>query len=226
MKDVPGCFSAASVFAHDSNVCKACQVFEECSQASLKTLEAIKGIINVSDLLKRHEAALRLKRQSEKPQPILAKVAVSKAEDVKVDSGVIPKPEPITKPVIRVTPVEKVSFGIPVEHELILATLPTKPRNRARILCSNGLIEKIKEGLHEGRNALAGCKPQCVSIAIDGLVAGGYSRGELKELFLNGTDMNHNTAASRVSSTLPILFGFGIAQEIGGRIVAAPNLVA
>lgn len=57
MNNFPGCFSAASVFLHDSEVCRECMAFSPCADASFKVLEAIKGRVDVTELLKKHEAA-------------------------------------------------------------------------------------------------------------------------------------------------------------------------
>jgi hypothetical protein len=161
----------------------------------------------VTDLLKRHDDAKRKMARRMTAEELASKVEAK-----------------ITQPVERVTGVEVVKFSIPVEHELILAKMKIKPREQARNLCNQGLIEKIKEGIQEGRNALANSRPRFMSVAIDGLIDGGFDKRELKELFLTKTEMGDSAAASHVSITLPILLDFCIAQEIAGRIVAAPEL--
>jgi hypothetical protein len=57
MKNSLGCFGAASVFDHKSAVCSKCQDFNCCADECLRTLDSIKDLVNVSDLLKRHHAA-------------------------------------------------------------------------------------------------------------------------------------------------------------------------
>lgn len=213
MKNAPGCFAAASVFAHDSEVCRKCQVFDGCAAESLKTLEAIKSLVNVSDLLRRHDAAKRSARQH---NTVVAE-----------GSGEVPNAaSPISKPVTRVTKVERVTYAVPVEHELILASLPVKPQDQARRMCAEGLIDKIKEGLLEGRNALSESKPRFLCLAVDRLLAGGFSKRDLRESFQNELGWGESTASSHVSITLPIFVGFGIAQEISGQFVVAPDLRA
>jgi hypothetical protein len=211
MKNAPGCFAAASVFAHDSEICKACHAYVDCSKESLKTLEAIKGLVNVSDLLKRHDAARRATRKPSEP---------------KVEDGGDKASAPISEPVERNTPVERVTYQVSQEYEAVLSGMKIKPAEEARKLCNQGLIDKIKEELLAGRNALSNSRPRFVSVALDGLLAGGFDKRELKELFLSKTSMGDSAAASHVSIVLPILFGFGIAQENSGRIILSPKLVA
>lgn len=57
----PSCYGAVSVFCHDSNICRACRCFDECDDECLVTLEKIKGMVDVSDLFKRHEAGRKAK---------------------------------------------------------------------------------------------------------------------------------------------------------------------
>lgn len=215
MNNMPGCFGAASVFSHDSEICQKCQAFSSCSEESVRTLEAIKGLVNVADLLKRHEAVRAKKRRSV--------AAVSDTGDEN-HTNVAIKPAPIHKPVARTTPVEKVDFGVPVEHEAIIAKLSKKSGECATKLCRHGLIDRIKEDLQAGRNTLSAREPNFIRIAIDGLNAGGFDRRELKAMFIEGSSMGESAAASHVSIALPILFGFGFAQENNGRIVVAPDL--
>lgn len=210
----PGCFAAASVFAHDSEICKKCQVFEDCSAESFKTLEAIKSLVNVSDLMKRHDAAKRAARH-----------CVTGNAETPAEASNAAAPQ-IDRPVTRVTKVERVSYAVPVEHELVIAKLPVKPQKQARSLCAEGLIDKIKEGLQEGRNALSESKPRFLSVAVDRLLAGGFSKRDLRESFERELGWGESTASSHVSITLPIFVGFGIAQEISGQFVVAPDLRA
>lgn len=209
MDNVPGCYGAASVFARDSEVCQKCQVFDGCSQESLRTLEAIKGLVNVSDLLRRHDAA-------RKGLTIATKTTVGAQS---IDPT-------ITVPVERKVPIEKVMFMVSHEQEEILLTIGVKPKEHARRLCELGFIDSIKSELQAGRNAFAQSKPRFIAVAIDMLIAGGFSKSELQREFLNVFNWSKGTASAHVSIICPILTAFNIAQAIDGRLVASPVRVA
>lgn len=222
----PGCFASASVFAHDSEVCRACGVFTECSAKSLETLEQIKGLVDVSDLLKRHEAARKASGKFSapvdkvQPQPIVISGACPPRSDI--PPPILQKP-PVT-PVERKTRVEKVEFEITPEDEAILSTLPKKPGEHARILCKRNMIEKIKAELQAGCNALRDSTPVFVSIAIDQIINGGCTRKELASVYLGKTNMSESAASPHATQAFQILIAFGIAQEKGDRLVINPAL--
>jgi len=224
----PGCFASASVFAHDSEVCRACCEFAECSAESLKTLEQIKGLVNVSDLLKRHEAARKASGKfsapapQEQPSVVIAGAAPTRKEAP--PQPILPKPP--TEPVVRKTRVEKVEFEIAPEDEAIISTLPKKPGEHARILCKRNMFEKIKADLQSSRNALRDSSPVFIAIAIDQLINGGCTRKELAAVYMSKTGMKETAAAPHATQAFQILTAFGVAQEIKDRLVTSPAVAA
>jgi hypothetical protein len=241
----PGCFAAASVFAHESEVCRNCKAFTACAEESIKTLEAIKGLVNVTDLMKRHERArLSIKRtpptlpegwvrqEDGKVKPPPDFVAKAQYSDIVSDGGMDPRNQPTiagssppagnVKPVERKTKVERVLFEISAEDEAILSELPKKPGEHARRLCAANMIEKIKAELQAGRNALAESKPEFLAIAIDQLLNGGLVRSKLIQAYLDKTNMSVGAAAPHATQAIQILTAFGIAQDNGNCLVVTP----
>lgn len=201
----PACFAAASVFSHDSDVCRGCAQFDLCADASLRTLEAIKGIINVNDLIRRHEKARR---------------ATVKAVEPQLEAAVPQKPLPTQ--VERKAQVVKVQFEVDESEGDVIATLPVKPQEIAIRLCKEGKLHEIRRGVAENRNALAETGPAFLRVAVDRLLAGGFTRSELREALKSELGWGDSTASSHVSMTLPLFKAFKIAQEIEGRIVLVP----
>ena len=199
----PACFAAASVFSHDSNVCRGCPHFDDCAAASLRTLEAIKGAINVEDLIRRHQKAKR---------------ATAKA----VEPTIEPAQKSLLAKVERKTQVVKVQFDVDKKEGDVIATLPVKPQEVAIRLCKEGKLREIREGLDENRNALAETGPRFLRVAVDQLLAGGFTRSELREALKAELGWGDTTASSHVSMVLPLFKAFKIAQEVEGRIVLIP----
>ncbi len=110
------------------------------------------------------------------------------------------------------------------EDMQIIEHLSLKSSIKAKKLCSSGLMQKIREELREGRNALAATNsPKFVCAALDLLLHGGFTRSELKSRYMSEFGWGDGTAASHVSMVAPILLGFGLAQENSGRIVLGPT---
>jgi hypothetical protein len=218
MKNTPGCFGAASVFAHDSNICRVCKSFDACAVESINTLEQIKGLVNVADLLKRHEVARKAVGLS---------VTSTVAPEISGKVPTIPEKTPvIVEPVERKTQVENVTFDLCADTTLTLDSLSVKSKAAATQLCKHGLIDKIKAGVQEGRNALTVSKPNYITVAIDSLLSSGFSRSGLRAQYVEKLGWGEATASSHVSIICPILTAFGIAQESNGQFVAAPACAA
>lgn len=210
--NAPGCFAAASVFSHDSDVCRQCCAYDACAVAALETLQAIRGVINVSDLLKRHEKAKRVARQ------------VIQAADEKAAAELPPgKTQPPLPGVIeRKTEVVKIKFETSADEESVIATLPVKARPIALTFCKTGMLTRIKKDLRDGRNALAETGPGWLRVAIDRLLAGGFVRSELREAMKNELGWEDSSAGPHTSMAVAMLVAFGIIQETEGRLVLVP----
>ena len=230
----PGCFGAASVFSHDSHICRQCECFAACSSKSLETLWQIGGLVDVTDILKRHEEAKRRlgkhfldagAKVVEQPVPEPKGAPSAEPKGCKSEPAAAPAEPTIKTPVERKTPLEKVVFGISAEDQAIIDGIAQKKaREAATKLCSQGLMHKLVAELKEGRNALSTRAPAYQVIAVDGLLAGGFSKSELKELYVDNTNMNESAAASHTNIAMPMLVAFGIAQENAGRYILNPAL--
>jgi len=207
-QNFPGCFAAASVFSHDSEACKVCHAFAACSEESLLTLAKIRHIINVDDLLKRHEKARRSSQRQIKAADDEAK---SKLPPGNIQS-------PLTNPVVRKTEVAKVHFEVLPDQQEIIATLPLKSQKVALSLVKSGFIDRIRKDLQEGRNTFATAGPAFVREALSMLLNGGFTRAGLKDHLVKALDWNEATAASHVSQVTSILLNFRIAKEANGQI--------
>lgn len=207
-----GCFASATIFSRDSEVCRNCEWFNPCSEESIKTLQALKTMIDVSDLAKRHDAARKRER-----------IAAEREGEVSV--GFVKRPvskERFSQPLERKTKVEKVTFELDEDEIRIIESLPSKAKPFAERLCSSDMISQIKLELSNGRNALDNKKPEFLRVAIDALLDNGFSKSELRQRFVDEFEWREASAQSHVSFTVPILVGFGIAQEVDGRFKAVP----
>lgn len=214
--NAPGCFSAASVFAQDSEVCRRCGVFDACSDASMKTLKAIRDIVNIEDLMKRHVRA-KLEAQTalkEADQKAAAELPPGNLE------------QPLSQPVQRKTQVVQIKFEASADEQSIIALLPVKPQVIALSLCKTGMLTRIRSELAAGRNALALSGPGFIRVALTLLLAGGFVKSELNAALQSELKWAEGTASSHVSIVCALLKAFSVAEEIEGRFILTPTLSA
>ena len=215
----PGCFGAATVFSHDSAVCQACPMFDQCGAASLERLNAIKEIVNVKDLLAKHAKA----QKGQKP-------IRDAHRQTKVDEAPPPvqestqKPE-VTEPVERKTQVAKVTFEIDAETQQVIARIPNqKAAQQAIVLCKSNRIEIARQLLTDGLNPFTD-GPKYRAVASDLLLAGGFTRQSLKDAYQEQLGWTPATASSHVSIVVGLLPAFNIATQEGENFVLSPTSV-
>jgi hypothetical protein len=236
----PGCFAAASVFSHDSQVCRQCGVFDQCAGEAVRTLEAIQSTVNVRDLLARHEAARKKVRgpmpgpallaqaqamQAERQAPAVSDVAramLEQEEDEVVAAVPVTQAELPKTPVARTTKVEKVEMPVTDDDAAILAALPKKAAEHAARFIKAGLIDAMRKDLSAGSNPFATAKPEFMRIVCDALISGGTTRSALKQRFIDELGWGDSAASSHVSQAFPLMTRFHIAVENDGRLELTP----
>lgn len=218
-QQAPGCFGAASVYSMDSKACQQCVAFEKCGVAAIKTLEGIRSVVDISDILKRHQAA-RAKSRTENVKPTAS---------VPVEPSPIPvaQPKPISKPVERRTPMERVTFEISEADQAVLMIIgekSIKTREQAIVLCKQNKINAMREGLPKGDNPFATSGPQFLRIVCNMIVSGGFTKASFKARLMEELTWTDGTAGSHVAITCALLYSFGIIVGKEGSFVLNPAL--
>lgn len=206
----PGCYGAASVYAMDSDICKACVAFAGCGEQAMSNLQAIRQQIDVSDILKRHQVALaRNRNNAERP-------ASPKSEPIIVSHLAVVQPSPVTKPVERVTPTERVSFDLsPADAAVIdlISQANKKTAAQAVLLAKANKIEAMRVLLPQGQNPFEQTGPSYMRVACSMLTNGGFLRSELKTALMTQLGWSDGTAATHVSIASALLFAFSITRK-------------
>lgn len=212
---IPGCFGAATVFAFDSEVCKSCPAGQDCAPAAMQTLDRIKTVVKVDDLMARHRKAREkaIKDQREKDRQ-----AIEAAPP-----GPMATPAP-TKPVARCTPAEKVEYEVSEKHALIIAEMPSKAQTFAMSLCKKGFVKEMRKNM-ANKKATPGL-PKWLNVALDELTKNGFTRASLKARLMNDLGWTDGTAGSHISIAIAILTGFEIAIETNGGFRVSPTIDA
>lgn len=215
----PGCFGAASVFSVDSKACQACVAFDKCGIASVATLEAIRGMIDVSDILARH-AASRKKAQN--------RIDESKRLALLVSTP-IPKKQPVAQAqTVRNTKLEKVVFELSVSEKRNIAKIGAneKIKSMALILCKNNKFTQLAADLRKGVNTFAVTGPSFLRVACTMLISGGFTRAVLVDALMKELEWSESTASSHASIAASLLYAFGIikvSETNTGQFITNPN---
>lgn len=204
--NAPACFAAASIYSSDSEVCRGCITFAECSVASLETLEAIKSVINVRDLLNSHAQNRRLR------------ITSTISEDELIENK-LPAAQ-----VERKTKIIKMELTITEEDGVLVARLPVKPQLIAKRLCETGYIDLIRKDLREKRNTFAETGPAYMRVAVDMLLAGGCTKRLMKERLMEELGWSEGTAGSHVAIFCALAVGMNLAEFDGENLVVSPAL--
>lgn len=205
----PGCFGAASCFSSDSEVCKQCPASSQCLVEVGKTLERIKGVLNVTDYIKKHEKA---------------KAAAKKqVEEAAAERQVTTMPLP-GKKVERKTKVEAITYELTAEQNELVATLPVKAQSFVVQLCKTGLASRIRADLARGENPMTECGPKWLALTIDCLIKGPVSKSDLKSTFVDAFGWTPETAASHTSLAFKIFPALDIAKMESSKMIANPDL--
>lgn len=208
----PGCFGAASVYAQDSTVCKGCVAFVLCGEASTQTLENIRSVIDVSDILARHAKA----RQK-------AQASSENNRQAGVSNVAAAQPAPVGPAVERKTPLSRVVFELSEDQTCIIARIASsKCREQAIVLCKQNRIEPARAEMHQGINPFAESGPRYLRVACALLMGGGFTRAALKTALMTELAWKDTTAASHVAITCALFTAFDIAIETKGAFTLSP----
>lgn len=193
------CFGIPSVFSFKSKVCAACPDFEQCREESYASLLSVESKLPLNDLLAEHEG-YTIERGVRKPK--------SKVSDA------APRPRTTTQ---KTSP-----RALSQEMEDRLRLLPVKVETAARRILTKRLDLKMRESLARGSNPFTMTDQRYLSVALDRLLGGGFSKGELRSAYMRELGWTEGTAFSHVSMIWHLLPFFELATVSGGYLVPTP----
>ncbi len=211
----PACFGSPSCYAMNSKICSACGAHAECGEEVKNTLVRIKSVINIDDLLHKHNQAMekaRLCREiSKKEAPLVT----------------LKKPQRrMPKSVERKSKVEKMTYEINDATQALIEILPVKAQPFAVQLCRSGMIARIKNEIKTGSNPLEKMGPKFLALALKMLIEEGFSKSGLRGQYVKAFQWTESTAASHVSLTVKLFIMFEIAIETADGFVVNPKLLS
>ena len=217
----PGCYASPSVFAGDSEICRSCPAFDDCSAACVQTLHALRDKINIDRLLNRHkqarQATIESAPQEEPTLPATFKFMPSVKSNADKVQPKVSRPEPMP------------SVSVSAEDQAIIDTLNKKPQDLALKWCKRGMIDTIRKELAQGRNPFAHqARLDHCSVVCAELLNGSVTRASLKQAFMKQlgakSPWDESTASAHVGIAMPVLVAFGIAIETPNGFALNPAL--
>lgn len=130
----------------------------------------------------------------------------------------------IATPVKSVT-ADRVKVDLSDRQKDLLATLPVKVADKLRPMLKGGLAERLMPELKRGINPFPRKTQPYVADAVDMLLKDGFTRASLREFYIDHYKWSKETAFSRVSIVVGLVFALEIAIENGDRLVLAPSII-
>lgn len=215
----PGCYASPSVYAQDSEICRGCPAYEDCGQACMDTLKALRDRIDIESLLARHRKARESTTQAaprqDEPTPDMTRYLPS----VKVPQQKVARQAQASPSMQDVSP----------QDQAIIDSLNKKSSELALKWCKHGMIETIKHDMREGRNPFASqARLDHCAVVCDELLKGSVTRAALKQAFMKRLGAkrawDETTASAHVGIAMPVLVAFGIAVETPAGFIVNPAL--
>lgn len=195
-----GCFGALTVFGHDDKACERCANTVECAEKVREVMPLISERVDISDIVMTHRNGMIEAGQSE-----------NLPESANVQA----------QPTGRKTAVRKVKYALNAEQKALCETLPKKAAKILDTLIRNGKFSGMLTLPQRGINPFRDGSPNWLEVAFDALIAGGFSKSELRELLMEKLQWAENTAYPHVTKTVAILTAIGVADEEAGRFTLA-----
>lgn len=194
-----GCFGSAVLYRPSEPTCKTCSDCPQCAQTSRDNLTHLQQRVDVSDVIVARRNAL---------------VAIGVIETDRVKPVALVKAEFVRRHEARK---EKHTLT-----ETEKATCAALPKNAAKILDAlirHDRVVAMKILPLRGENPFRDGTPRWLEVTFDALIAGGFSKLELKESLMHKLEWVETSAYPHVSKAIAILSAINVIQERAGRFV-------
>lgn len=198
----PSCFGLPSVFLASAPTCVSCASREHCVPACHQMLVSLSDKLDVSGNLAQLERT--------------AKVVIAQSLPATTVETTIEAP---TRAALSV----KLSVDAPMQSAL--DRLPVRVAKVMRPLLTRGADVKARYSLANDRNPFDTTTPRWLQLAGESLLAGSFTKAELRERYIKEFGWSEGTAFSRVSIVATVLPALRLATVMGHRIVRAPSVV-
>ncbi|UBM12723.1 hypothetical protein [Cupriavidus metallidurans] len=200
---LPFCYSRPSTYDDDAPGCLSCRVRTSCRANAQVVLGKVALRVDVSDLQARFLKDVH-------------RDAVQQSESAPIPNGLT---EDVGSSIQRSYAQERVTYSLTERDQAMLAQLPKKVANKARVLMEKGIDFLASKALARGENPFAEKGDRPLHVAAELLLAGGFTRERLRTELQRRYDWTYHAAASHVSQVVALLTAFGVAREVTGKLL-------
>lgn len=104
-----------------------------------------------------------------------------------------------------------------VTHSTLCASLPIKAGRVLSTLFKSDKAHAIRTQIKQRKNALTDKTPKFIGVALDELIAGGFSKRSLRTALTERLNCTDKTAFGWVSITVPVLNALDVLKETHGH---------
>lgn len=103
-------------------------------------------------------------------------------------------------------------------EEAMAKTLPVKTASQYRRIVSEGFVPRMRDGVASGTNPFSVDGYKYLSVAFDALLAGGFTKKELRLHYMSDCGWSEGTAFSAVSMIWHLFTACGVAIDESGSL--------
>jgi hypothetical protein len=194
------CFGLPSVFNAGTQTCMACASRSECVSACYSMLVSLSDKIDVTAPLAQLERTAKVVTAQSIPAPVVATTIAA------------PAPAAV-----------QVNLEHGARENELLATLPVRVQKVMRPLLKRGGDARARLALAKGLNPFDGRGPQWLRLAGEKLLAGGFTKGDLRRAYINEYGWSEATAFSRVSIVVSLIPALRLGRVSGDTVLRGPS---
>jgi hypothetical protein len=118
----------------------------------------------------------------------------------------------------------RVNLAIDPPTQSVLDSLPVRVAKVMKPLMTRGQDAKARYCVATGKNPFDASNPRWLTLAGEVLIAGGFTKAQLRERYMKEFGWSEGTAFSRVSIVATLFPALRIATITGDRIVCVPSV--
>jgi hypothetical protein len=196
----PSCFGLPSVFAAGTQTCTACASRALCVPACYSMLVSLSDKIDVAAPLAQLERTAKVVTAQSIPAPTVETTIAA------------PAPAAV-----------RVNLECGAREQELLASLPVRAQKVMRPLLKRGGDARARLALAKGQNPFDGRGPQWLRFAGEKLLAGGFTKGDLRRAYIDEYGWSEATAFSRVSIVVSVIPALRLGRVAGDTVLRTPT---
>ncbi|CAG9229082.1 hypothetical protein BVI1335_70149 [Burkholderia vietnamiensis] len=198
----PSCCGLPSVFSAEAKTCSVCKDRSLCVSACHGMLMSLSSKMDVTTNIAYLERTAKVvTAQSTPASPVATTIAAPAVASIKVN------------------------LTLGEREQSTLAALPAHAAKVLRPMMARGADSRARYRVAQGQNPFDETAQRWLRLAGEMLIAGGFTKAQLRQAFVTEFGWSEGTAFARVSIVVAIFPALRIATLVGDRLVCMPSAV-